>query len=156
MTSNTRPGRRITSMASIINRVKLNLRHVNSGVVTNHSAHQQTNPQRLTSTGTPRYLQCFCLLYSDGNRAKNLSSGQVCTSAKYLQGRRSEWYLLRDRERAATQCNPNSTQCFIYHLVFYSSVHHSFILLFTLSWSGQARPEQWRPPSQGLCVRMFL
>lgn len=67
------------------------------------------------------YNACICsMAMAMANSASNLSSGQVCTSAKniYKGEARSDTFI--DCEHAATtKCNPNSTQCFIYLFALY-------------------------------------
>jgi hypothetical protein len=74
------------------------------------------------------------------NIAINLSSGQVCTSAKiiYKEEARSDTFIGCERA-ATTKCNPNSTQCFIYLFALSSRfIVHIFFVHSELVLAGKA------------------
>jgi hypothetical protein len=74
------------------------------------------------------------------NGASNLSSGQVCTSAKniYKEEARSDTFIGCEHA-ATTKCNPNSTQCFIYLFALYPRfIIHIFFVHSELVLAGKA------------------
>jgi hypothetical protein len=116
---------------------------------------QQTNPNNGHRLGRQGMCNAFICSMAMANGASNLSSGQVCTSAKNIYKKLEvipSWVVSMQPPPNAIRTPPNALSICSLFIPGASFIY----FLFTLNRFWQARPEQLQSPSRGLFGRIFL